>query len=170
MALERLTPRQPFSVIAMSTLVPVERLWMLFAYNPLTGQLFSRKLGRPLSTKERKQGHEYSRVNIAVNGKCYCYSTQSVVWAWCTGTWPPKGFTVDHKDRNRSNNRIHNLRLATSRDQAQNTNSFKGGVKKTKAGTYQSRIWIDGKHIHLGMFATKAEAQAAYARAASELP
>jgi len=77
--------------------------------------------------------------------------------------------TVDHIDRDRTNNRIHNLRLATARQQAQNTKKFQGGAKLDKSGRYQARAWIDGKFKHLGMFDTKAEAQDAYASALERL-
>ena len=149
----------------MSTLIPVERLWELFEYNPLTGQLISKKLGRPLSTKERKKGHSYGRVNFNIEGRILCKSTQAVVWAWCTGAWPPEGFTVDHIDRNRTNNRFNNLRLATPRQQVQNQERFTAGAKLNKNGSYQARITIQGKTRHLGMFPSKAEAQQAYSDA-----
>lgn len=167
------SPRQPFTLAAMSIVeqyFPVERLWELYDYNPLTGLLISKRTGKSLSRKERKRGHSYGRVNFRINGACYAKSMQAVVWAWCTGAWPPAGLTVDHLDRNRTNNRIHNLRLATNREQAQNQSRFTGGARLRESGRYQARIWVDGKHRHLGDFATKAEAQQAYIKAMEGQP
>ena len=148
--------------------VPVEKLWELYDYNPLTGHLISKRLGRPVSTKERKRGHSYGRVNFRINGSCYCKSTQAVVWAWCTGAWPPDGLTVDHVKRDRTDNRIHKLRLATPRQQAANTKKFQGGAQRV-ARRWVARVWVDGRHRTLGRFATQFEAQAAYAAAVAEL-
>jgi hypothetical protein len=164
------SPRQPKHLAAMKSLIPVERLWELYEYNPLTGTLISKRRGKPLSTKERKRGDLYGRINFRVDGRIRAYSTQAVVWAWCTGTWPPDGFTVDHIDRIRTNNRFHNLRLATPREQAHNQEKFKGGVSKLPSGRYRARIHANQKLHHLGAFNTKEEAQSAYAAALTALP
>ena len=166
-----LSPRQPEPVIAMSIVkehFPVERLWELYSYNPLTGELYSHRRKKYLSKKERKQGQEYGRVNFRINGSCYAISMQETIWAWCTGAYSPEGLTVDHEDQIRTNNRIQNLRLATPRQQAQNRANFKGGVIQRKNRWY-ARIHYDGKLHHLGTFLNEAEAQAAYQLALKEL-
>ena len=169
MALERLSPRQPTRPIAMSTVeaaFPVERLWELYDYNPITGQLISKRLGRPISTKERKRGHSYGRVNFRINGTCFSKSMQATIWAWCAGAWPGKGLTVDHVNRDRTDNRFQNLRLATPREQAQNQQRFKSGATK-RGNRWQARISVDGTLRHIGNYGTEAEARAAYLRAAN---
>lgn len=163
------SPRQPKPLAAMKSVIPVEKLWELYEYNPLTGTLISKRRGKPLSTKERKRGCLYGRVNFHVDGRVIAYSTQAVVWAWCTGTWPPDGFTVDHIDRSRTNNRFHNLRLATPREQQQNQEKFKGGVSKLPSGRYRARIHADKKLHHLGTFDTKEEAHKAYVASSTSL-
>ena len=148
---------------------PVERLWELYSYNPLTGELYSHTRKKYLSKRERKRGHEYGRVNFRINGSCYSLSMQEVIWAWCTGAYSPEGLTVDHEDRIRTHNRIQNLRLATPRQQAHNQGRFKGGVIQRKNGSWYARIHYDGKLHHLGAFPRKAEAQQAYKDALMEL-
>jgi len=164
MALERLSPRQPKPPIAMSTVeaaFPVERLWDLYEYNPITGQLISKRLGRPISTKERKRGHSYGRVNFRIDGACFSKSMQATIWAWCTGAWPSKDLSVDHINRDRTDNRFQNLRLATPREQAQNQAQFCGGVRQ-QGNSWVARIYRSGKVRHIGCYPTEAEAKAAY--------
>lgn len=89
----------------------------------------------------------------------------------------PGEITVDHKDRNGLNCQKYNLRLATRTQQAANrvlprTFKYKGVYnyqRVTKRNNrWQAMIRIDGKLLHLGMFATDVEAAIAYDKAAKE--
>ena len=88
-----------------------------------------------------------------------------IIWAMYYGSWPVH--QIDHKDRNRSNNRIENLREATCQQNRANkpvrsdsTTGIKGISPKRKK--WQARI--AGKN--LGVFDTQREASDAYDRAA----
>lgn len=167
-ALERPTPRQPRILAAMSTvseLIPVERLWELYDYNPLTGELISRKTGRP------RKGFFHARrdnLNIWHGGRIHCIGYGAAVYAWCVGHWAEP--TIDHVDQNPKNHTFQNLRPATRRQQNQNKKTFTGGATYRKdRNTWFARITVHGTTHHLGTFKTEAEAQAAYATALSEL-
>lgn len=71
-----------------------------------------------------------------------------------------EGHTVDHIDRDPTNNRRSNLRYATPKQQLQNR-GFKG-VSQIYNGKWQARIVIDGKRKQLGCFSTREEAEEAY--------
>ena len=96
-----------------------------------------------------------------------------VAWLIMTGEWPPKGFRVDHKDRNKANDRWRNLRLAThAQNRANSKSSAKSGFKgvvKTRFGRYAARITFNKKNIHIGNFLTPEEAHAAYMKVARRL-
>jgi hypothetical protein len=79
------------------------------------------------------------------------------------------GWEVDHIDRNGLNNQRSNLRLCTkSQNQhnanmrSDNTSGFKGVSRAKGARSWQARIRVDGKLIHLGSFSEKSEAAKAY--------
>lgn len=85
------------------------------------------------------------------------------------------GLEVDHMDRNVSNNRRSNLRVATELQNRSNksrySNNWSGfkGVHLVKAtGKYQARIQVGGKRISLGCFTTPLEAGRAYDQAAKQ--
>ena len=59
---------------------------------------------------------------------------------------------VDHMDFCKVNNCKSNLRLCTNQENLRNTNAK--GYRKTRCGTYQARIAVDGKEINLGCYAT----------------
>lgn len=148
------------------------RARQLFNYDPVTG-VFTRKT----SVKGRAAG----TVAGGLNDKGYvCVTVDGVrlrghrlAWAFIHGNYPD--FEIDHKDRNRSNNAIDNLRPATRSQQIQNRDftayntSGAVGVYQVKSGRWRARICKERKYIHLGYFDTREEASAAHDKAAVEL-
>ncbi|MEB4674789.1 HNH endonuclease [Enterobacteriaceae bacterium G50] len=98
----------------------------------------------------------YRQTLISVGGvKRHFYLHRLIYW-FHTGEWPE---TVDHKDQNKQNNRIENLRPATRKQQEHNkssrgeTNYF--GVNYNKENkTYRATIAIDGKQQIITGFKT----------------
>ncbi len=90
----------------------------------------------------------------------------------------PEGFTIDHEDRNPLNNRIENLRLATSSEQqgnktlqSNNSSGYRGVSycgSKNKSNPWAANIKHDGVTTHLGYFKTAEEAANAYNTAATK--
>jgi hypothetical protein len=78
------------------------------------------------------------------------------------GRWPIQGMEIDHIDRNPFNQRWHNLREVTRRQNMQNTKLFRGGTAKTRTGDWSAYITIGGQKTYLGQYDTQKEAQAAY--------
>jgi hypothetical protein len=82
---------------------------------------------------------------------------------------------VDHRDRNKLNNRRTNLRLCTQSENSKNSkipkNNTSGakGVSLDVNGRWRARIWKDMKEIRIGTFGTVEEAKTAYDNAAHKL-
>lgn len=98
-----------------------------------------------------------------------------VAWLIVTGEWPPAGMDVDHRDRDRLNNRWSNLRLASRSQNSMNAkvrrdnkSGFRG-VHPAKNGRWFARICKDQRIIGLGTFDTIEAAAAARAKAEREL-
>jgi len=86
------------------------------------------------------------------------YMNHHIIWVMHFGQIP-EGYTIDHIDRNVSNNNIDNLRLAT--DEMQNTN--RGILRSNSSGVsgvsfnqrhkkWRAFIRVDGQNIYLGSF------------------
>jgi hypothetical protein len=82
---------------------------------------------------------------------------------------------VDHKDRDRRNNRIDNLRGATRQQNSgnigmfkHNTSGFKGVVYIKGKNKWDARIKINGKQVYLGRRSTPEEASQLYEAAARQ--
>lgn len=82
---------------------------------------------------------------------------------------------VDHADGNRLNNTRANLRIATrqqniwnSRRPRTNRSGYKGVYWDKREQKWTAAFGLNGKHIHLGRFATAEEAHAAYLAAAQK--
>ena len=112
-------------------------------------------------------------LQVDISGKCArtTVSVARVIYIMHYGCIPDK-LLVDHKDTNRANNCIENLRLATSSQNAQNQSlraSNASGVKGVSwhksAKCWEAKIGHNGKQHRIGLFATTemaAEALSAY--------
>ncbi len=86
---------------------------------------------------------------------------------------PAKGMEVDHKNGNSLDNRRHNLRICTRRqnlkNQAMHKNNkcgFKGVYWSYTSKKWCSKIFVDGKSKNLGVYFCIIEAARAYDKAA----
>lgn len=90
----------------------VLREW--FDYDPETGEL------RYKSGEEVCPNSQRSYKLVMVKGERYLI--HRIIWKWMTGEDPTE--RVDHRDRNKRNNKWNNLRLATASQNVANTGSF----------------------------------------------
>lgn len=78
---------------------------------------------------------------------------------------------VDHRDRNGLNNTRKNIRICNhgqnccNADKKKN-NKYKGVRKAFHGTTYQAKIHINGKQVHIGSFKSEIDAASAYDAAA----
>jgi hypothetical protein len=150
------------------------RLKEVVSYDPASGEFRWLKPGRARRPVAGAKSQNY--ITIFIDSKSY--RAHLLAWLYMKGEWPLH--RVDHKDLNKHNNAFCNLRPATnsqnnanSRMPRHNTSGFKG-VSPAKHGAgrgkpWQAQIGKDRKKYHLGLFATKEEAHAAYAAAANRL-
>ena len=103
------------------------------------------------------------------------YRAHRVIWTMFTGKWPAE--LMDHKDGNRANNRMDNLREATNTENQRNRRlcgneaGFKGVYLNNpdyRNSTYRAMIMVKAKHVYLGTFDTAEQAHAAYCAAAEK--
>lgn len=149
------------------------RLKELLEYNPYTG-IFTWKIARSnqiLAGTIAGTTHLKGYSIIEVEG--IQYKASILAWFYFYGQWPHK--IVDHKDRDNSNDRITNLRLASKEENTANTKLYRNnksgfrGVSYAPGGKWKAYIRINGRPKHLGVFDTPEEASEAYTTAAKEI-
>lgn len=141
-------------------------------YNPVTGifswrvSLSNRCIAGSIAGSSRNNG----RRQISIEGRDYL--SARLAWLYMTGDWPP--FDIDHRDRNKGNDRWKNLRPATRSQNhfnrsayRNNTSGFKGVSCDRARQQFAADIRANGKRIRLGRFPTAEEAAAAYQNAAT---
>jgi hypothetical protein len=104
----------------------------------------------------------------------YDFYAHRLAYLYMTGSFPE--MEIDHKDRNKSNNRFENLRVVSKAVNMQNTfNPYRSnklkvrGVRQTVSKKFDARISVRGKDYQLGTFSTPEEASAAYLAAKQRL-
>jgi HNH endonuclease len=144
-----------------------ERLKELLDYDPETG-LFWWKVKVPhrpfkagdIAGTAMKNGYR----EIAINQ--VRYYAHRLAWFFVHGVWPKK---LDHKNRDRADNRIENLREATiSQNQAnamaRKANGLKGAyfTNDGRQRPWMARTMKNGKFHYFGRFHTEQQAHEAY--------
>ena len=129
------------------------RLRELFTYEPQTGALVRRVTQRrwKAGTVAGATGaNGYQSVEVDGNR----YYAHRLIWMYVHGE-DPAALQVDHKDLNRLNNRIENLRLATNQQNKINadrhkdrTNDLPKCVYLLPDGRYRAKI----NNRHIGCF------------------
>lgn len=151
-------------------MITQQELQQKLSYNSKTG-IFTWLTGR---FKDQRAGCVCGKLpdqgywEITINKSRY--KAHRLAWLYTYGEFPPKH--IDHRDKNRTNNKIDNLRPAddsvNSKNQSIYKNSPSGFHGVTRHGNrWRARINIDGKKVHLGVFDTIEEA--AKCRRESEL-
>lgn len=156
------------NILAVETL-SVERLREVLDYDPETG-VFTWKF-RPEARKEwntRYAGKEAGSVSRYLNIRIGTITHQAhrLAWLHVYGIWPKD--QIDHKDGDKLNNRLENLREVTNRVNdlnralaCNNTSGVSGAWWWETKGRWQARVHYLGKYHWLGLFTSLAEAEAA---------
>jgi hypothetical protein len=96
------------------------------------------------------------------------YKAHRLAWFFIYGELPSIG--IDHIDRDKTNNRISNLRLATTAENGQNISAIYSSNKSGYTGVHwhktykkwQAKIGVASERIHLGYYNSAEEAADAY--------
>ena len=149
-----------------------EKLRSILRYDPATG-IFTWKVSTSNSVKVGDVagcpgGAGYLQIRL----QSRLHQAHRLAWMYVYGEWPK--LTIDHINRNRSDNRISNLRDVSHKQNHQNrrkpsnnTSGHSGVLWDKQKSKWKAQITHNQKKIHLGYFATIEEAIAA--RKAGEL-
>ena len=119
------------------------------------------KVGDVVGTSTDTAGYAIVQIDGAIQ------KVHRMIWIYHNGAIEDK-YIIDHKDRNKSNNKIENLRKVTKQENSFNSNA-KGYYYHKKLKKWRAMIGIDGVRKSLGCFETEAEAKVAYQNAKKEL-
>jgi hypothetical protein len=151
-------------------MITQEELKELLHYDSETG-IFSWRNYRSGISKSKVAGtldhHGYIRIKI----NYVIYEAHRLAWLYEYGV-VPKG-EIDHRNHNRSDNRIENIRDVSitinrqnqSIPQKHNKSGFLGVSLFKETGKYRAQITVEGKKKHLGYFDTPEQAHDAYVAA-----
>lgn len=111
--------------------------------------------GRPTDHYLPHPRDGYVYVKLSHGGKRYSYPVHRVLW-WCVTGSQPEGM-LDHKDTNRTHNRMDNLRLASRAEnnrnaqrRKDNTSGHKGVAFHKQSGKWRGSVSYEGKKYGCG--------------------
>lgn len=153
----------------MNILPSLDILKTLFKYNPSTGVMV--RIFKSGTVKRTGRIHRTGYMEVTVQGKLYML--HRVAWYLHTDT-DPEDLQVDHKDRDKLNNKFNNLRLATQSQNNCNRVISKNSSTKSKGidfhrGKYRARIRVNNTRTTVGYFSTLEKAKEALAKARKTL-
>lgn len=133
--------------------------WLCQNYVYVDGHLFTNING--IHTQKDRLNPSMGYSVVFIKGKSYL--THRIIFLMFKGYLPKQ---LDHKDCNKLNNKIDNLREATpsqnqwnQRTYANNRTGVKGVGFHKKTNKFRARCQIYGKQYHLGVFDTVEQAQ-----------
>lgn len=143
-----------------------EQLKSILDYNPDTGN-FTWKCKKGLRNPDGNAGSLDERGYIRIGYKGKGYWAHRLAWLYVNGEFPPND--IDHINRNKSDNRMDNLRLATrnmnngnSGIWRTNTSGYRGVSFDKNSNKFECYIWKKDRKHHLGYFVDPAEAAKRY--------
>jgi hypothetical protein len=104
-----------------------------------------------------KEGYRYLRIGRVV------YKASRLMWFYVHGEWPAG--QIDHKNRDRADDRISNLRNCTQSENKSNsgvyknnTSGYKGVIHDQRRGKWRAVVMKDGVLHHCGWYTSKDDA------------
>lgn len=151
-------------------LPPKELLLQFFSYDPATGNLISRKTGKPI---RQINANGYIVVALARRLGRKITGAARIIYHMHHGDLRPTDL-IDHIDGNPQNNRVENLRKTTQQVNTWNTAGHLDGQSGLKGvsphrGRWRAQLRHNGKNLFLGSRATPEEAHVLYVEAVARL-
>jgi hypothetical protein len=153
-------------------MITQEYLHEIFDYDRNTGVFFRKKRTSSSVKIGDIAGCDNGIGYIVISVKSKLVHAHRLAWLYVYGSFP--NGNIDHKNGNRSDNRICNLRVvdqsqntANSKLSKANTSGFKGVTFRKDTNKWAASIWLNYKRISLGSFKNKEDAAMAYDSAAN---
>lgn len=128
---------------------PKEIAISLYLYDPISGQIFSKKYHRKIGSLN-VDGY------LCISTKFYRVTAHRLAWLLYYGEWPDQ---IDHVNGVRSDNSIWNLRNVSISENNRNlvmpihnTSGVVGVCYKSREGRWFAFIHKEGKQVSLGRF------------------
>lgn len=142
-----------------------ERIREVLNYDGGTGQFYWKVKASKKTVVGSVAGSKEPRGYIKIRIDGALLSAHQIAFMWMNGNWADG--EIDHIDRDKSNNRWDNLRLATRSQNARNSpprfnKTGFNNVGQSASGKYYCRIIVDKKQVNMCGYDTPAEAHNAY--------
>lgn len=140
----------------------IDDLRAYFSYDPETGQV-SRKVANGRWKAGQSVGGIDSKGHCQIRFRGRLYLAHRLIWVLHYGRWPEG--EIDHINRDRSDNRIANLRECSHRENSRNRGVYASNTSGVSGVSWYGKLnkWVayiraGNKRTHLGYFENKDDA------------
>ncbi|RLA83951.1 MAG: hypothetical protein DRG78_02775 [Epsilonproteobacteria bacterium] len=126
-----------------------------YTYDKTTG-IFTRNISGHGFKKGQVAGTIMNKGYVSININRKPTLAHRLAWLYEYGVYPDG--QIDHKDKDRKNNKIDNLRVVSNKTNNRNKKKLKrnisgiNGVSKIPNGSFVASITVNGENIYLGIF------------------
>lgn len=146
----------------------------LLSYEPKTGHFYWKEDRGGFAKRGSRAGAVDANGYVNIRVRRRLYKAHRLAWLYIHGVWPE--LDIDHINGNKADNRLCNLRLATSAQNVANSNvrcDSKLGLKGVRLAGGCTRRWVariteDGTRRVIGRYSSPEAAYAAYCEAAAK--
>ena len=152
-------------------MISVDELRQIFLCDSSNGILYWKDPGNRTDLLGKRAGRVSVKGYRHVRVRRKLIYEHRVIWAHHYGEWP--SMELDHINRDKIDNRIENLRLASRAENMQNAFSaqsnsktgYRGVTRENSGGLYRARINVGGRILWLSSHKTAEDASKAYLEA-----
>ena len=137
--------------VTKTTTMPIDEIRAFLHYDAESGLFYRRDNGKRALYTLIRSGYLWGRI------KDKFFFAHRAAWAISHGEWPP---LIDHINRDKRDNRLINLRKATSLENSHNTATFEAGRNYVTRASRTSSYFVRFRRQYIGCFKSETEALA----------
>jgi hypothetical protein len=136
--------------------IQIEKTYLICYPNGTIFHLDKSKTWKPISSQDNGTGYLITSISSGGKAMLLCHRIIAYAFGIINNLYSP--YQIDHRDRNKLNNCVFNLRAVSNQQNQLNKMSTSKGYYLHPTNKWLAKIMINGKNKHLGYFEKEEDA------------